>query len=211
MNDTNIIPGIRSAGQFEAVTPFDKVVNPEVYYTTEAIRTIPEMQGLNIDLYTMVLQPAGIPKDDTTAKINEMLTSNAVIVTLTSNGNPPVYVPSSYLSSFPAIDGVVYEHMCIVVDLGAVPPGMSDKITNQLTEIQQYVANNIGVDNKVQVGVIPTKGYVSKQQAENFEKSRLLKIQNGGNLVIENEALKKANQEQAAYILELEAAVKTKK
>ena len=210
MNDTNIIPGIRSAGQFEAVAPFDKIVDPTIYYTTEAIRTIPEMQGLNLDLYTMVLQPAGIPKDDTTKYIEEMLSSDAVIVTLTSNGRPPVYVPSSYLSSFPAVDGVVYEHMCIVVDLGAVPPGLSSKITNQLTEIQQYVANNIGVDNKVQVGVIPTRGYVSKEQADLFENARMLKVNAANNLVFENEASKKRIVELEAYIATLEAAVKAK-
>lgn len=207
---SNIIPAIYSAGQFEATHPFDVVVDSTVYYTTEAIRTVSEMQSANIDIYSKVLQPVGIPKDETTNWINELLKNDAVIITLTSKGNKPVYVPSTYLRSFPAIDGVVYEHMCIVADLGAVPPTLKDKLKQQLDEISKYVESNIGVSATVQIGVIPTKSYVSKEQAENFENSRLLKIKNSDNLVLKNERQEKEIVELKAYITKLENALKAK-
>lgn len=210
MNQTNMIPAPWAAGQFEAVIPFDNIVDTATYYTVEAIRTIPEMQGEKLDIYTKVLQPAGIPKDETTKYIDEMIKAKAVIIALTSSGNAPVYVPSSYLSSFPAVDGVVYEHLCLLVDLGACPPGLADKIQEQMDYIRQYVVTSIGVDATVQTGTIPTKGYVPKEQAELWETTRQLKIADSTTLIIENEKLKKANAEQAAYIAKLEDAVKAK-
>lgn len=210
MNDTNMIPAPWAAGQFEATAPFDLVVDQGTYYTVEAIRTVGEMQGANQDLYTKVLQPAGIPKDETTAFLDELIKAKALIIVLTSTGNAPVYVPSSYLASFPAVDGVVYEHMCLIVDMGAVPPQFADKIQEQMNYIQQYVATGMGVDAAVQVGVIPTKTYVPKEQADLWEHSRQLKIAGSTNLIIENEALKKEKIEREAYIVKLENDLKAK-
>lgn len=210
MNDTNMIPAPWAAGQFEATAPFDKVVDEGVYYTVEAIRTVSEMQGANQDLYAKVLEPAGIPKDETTEFLDTLLKAKAVIIVLTSTGNAPVYVPSTYLASFPSVDGVVYEHMCLVVDLGAVPPQLAEKIQDQLDYIKQYVATGIGVDATVQVGVIPTKTYTPKQQADLWENSRQLKIAGSTNLIIENEALKQDKIEREAYIVKLENDIKAK-
>lgn len=210
MNETNMIPAPWAAGQFEATAPFDLVVDQSVYYTVEAIRTVGEMQGANQDLYAKVLQPAGIPKDETTAFLDELIKAKSLIIVLTSTGNAPVYVPSAYLASFPAVDGVVFEHMCLIVDLGAVPPQMKDKIQEQLVYIQQYVASNIGVDAAVQVGVVPTKSYVPKEQADLWENSRQLKIADSTNLIVENEALKQEKIEREAYIVKLENDLKAK-
>ena len=204
-----MIPAPWASGQFEANAPFDKLVDGGTAYTVEAIRTIPEMQGTDgLDIYTKVLAPAGIPKDDTTVFLEQLIADKAVVIALTSSNASPVYVPSTYLASFPAVDGVIYEHLCLMVDLGAVPPGMIDRLSEALDQIRQYIASKIGIDATVQFGVIPTKSYVSKQQAENFETSRQLKIANSTNIVIENERLTQENIELKAYIAKLEDALK---
>lgn len=206
----NMIPGIYAAGQFEANTPFDKVLDEKGYYSVEAVRTIAEMQGRKIDLYTLVLAPAGIPKDQTVTFIDELIKNKAVIVTLTRNGSEPIYIPSTYLKSFPQIDGVVYEHLCLVLDLGAVPPDFKDKIGQHLVELREYVSKNIGVDNTVQVGTIPQKAYVSKEQAKQWEVSRQLKIKDVNSTTVQLETANKEISELKAYITKLEAALKTK-
>jgi len=210
MNQTNMIPGIYAAGQFEAVIPFDQIVDAERYYTVEAIRTVAEMQSRNLDIYSLVLQPAGIPKDETTKYIDEFLTNKAVIIVLTLPGDTPVYIPSTYLSSFPAIDGVVLEHLCILADCGAVTPTIKTLLDETLNEVSQVIEKSLGVKNTVRFGVIPTKSYLSKTQADAWEQSRQLAINGTTNTIIENQQLKDENAELKAYITKLETAVKAK-
>lgn len=214
----NNIPSINAGGKYTASAPFDKVVNPSVFYVAEAIRTIPEMLALKLDLFNLIYVPMGYSKekpDDVTyvnGEIEQGTAQGAVVVTLTSRGKPPVYVLSTYILSFPVADGVIYERLGMVVDLGPCPPSMKDRVNNGLAHMEAYVKACFGIENpNATLGSVPIRGYVSKETAAAWEKSRLLAITDEPSDVIIIENLKKQVAEQQAYILELEAAVKAKK
>lgn len=208
---SNLIPSIRAAGSFEAKNPFNTVVDPSVYYTVEAIRTIPEMQALKLDIYKLVFKPVGVAEADYTTVVNNAINANAVVISLTSRNNDPVYVISTYLESFPLVDGVTYERMCIVADLGACPPALSEKINSALDHIKEYIKSSIGISSPtVTLGTIPTKGYVSKEQSEAWELARENQITSDPSDVVKLELANSEITKLQAYITQLETALKAK-
>lgn len=172
VQNTNLIPNINSAGMFIANAPFDTVVDTSLFYAVYGIRTIDEMQSSKLDLYTLIFEPAGITRDDCVDVLADCKKLGGVVITLSSRGVPNVYLLSTFLNKYPSSDGVCYEHLCLIADLGAVPPSLKGKINTTIDHIQNYIAANVGVDNVVRLGVIPTRGYVTKDQANVFENTR---------------------------------------
>lgn len=204
-----MIPSLRASGKFIALAPFDKVVDPDVFYTVEAIRTIPEMQALKLDLFKLVWEPVGSTEPDYQTSVQTAISQNAAIISLTSRGRGPVYLPSTFIKSFPLVDGVVYDHLALIVDLGACPPSMKGKVQNAIDHINNYVKMSFGIkDPTTTIGVVPTRGYVSKETANAWEKSRLLQIQEEPSDAVRLNTLQVENSQLKIYIQELEALVK---
>lgn len=208
---SNITPAVWASGQFKARSPFNVIVDPDTQFTIEAVRTVSEMQQEKIDIYDKLLKPVGISKDETTTWLEELLKAKACIIALTQRSGVNVYVPSTYLETYPMIDGVVFERLCIVVDCGSCSPGTKDRLDSTLEAITYIVQKNLGIENPViQYGTVPQKSYVTKTQAEAWEESRLLRIDAMANPTIENESLKKQNAELLEYVTYLETQVKEK-
>lgn len=201
----NLIPEMRAAGKFEAIAPFDKVVNPNVFYTAEALRTIPEMQALKLNLYALLFAPVGVKEEDYNAILERANASKAVVVVLTSRLNQPVYVLSTFFKSFPLVDGVAYERMCLITDLGPLPPEMKETVEQARVDFRTYVLNKLGIDSEVVLGAIPTIGYVSAADAAIFEQTRKNKITDGDNDIAKIKDLQDKLIQRDAYIAELEA------
>lgn len=196
------------AGSFEAEPPFNNVVQSDVYYTVEAIRTIPEMQSDSVDIYKEVFKPIGVVEADATTIIERGIENKALIVKLTSKGNPPVYVVSTYLKGLPIIDGVVLEHLCIITDCGSVSPDMKDKMMNALAHFDNYMKDSFGMTAKSTIGYIPSRSYITKEQAELNETARQNAITDEPSDIVKYETLVIKSQAQEAYIKELEDALK---
>lgn len=207
----NNIPSIRAAGKYVVSGPYDKVVDPSVFYTAEAIRTLPEMQALKLNLFELVFQPVGYDQAGADAEISKAIADGAVVVALTSRGRAPVYVLSTYIVSFPVANGVIYERLGVTVDLGPCPPSMKDRINTLVEHINEYVKGAFGIENpNATIGTVPIRGYVSKDTAEAWEKSRQLRITQEPSDTVQVEMLKKENAELKIYIASLEEIVKNK-
>lgn len=204
----NIIPSLRSAGKFVAEAPFNQVVDETRFYTVEAIRTIPEMQALKLDLFKLVFQPVGYSQEDYQIQLQNAIDNKAAVISLTSRGKGPVYILSTFLKSFPVIDGVVYEHVALITSLGACPPSMKEKINNAIEHFNNYIKGSFGIDNPTTtIGTIPTRGYVSREDAVAWENSRQLAINEEPSDAVKVAQLEKENIELKAYIAELEATI----
>lgn len=208
---TNMTPWIYAEGLFTAKSPFNTVVDPTVAYKVEAVRTINEIQLAGRDVYELALKPVGISKDNATDYIDAMIHDNACIVTLTRRQGPTVYVPTTYLTSYPMVDGVVFERLCLIVDCGSCSPDTKNRLDDTLQGVRLVVQKNLGISSpQIQVGTLPERSYVSKTQAEAWENSRLLQIDSLSNPVIENDLLRQQISEYQTYIATLEDAIKKK-
>ena len=204
-DEYNNIPAVFAAGSFEAIAPFDTVVKPNVYYTVEAVRTIKEMQALKLNMYDLIFKPVGVKEEDYQTILNRAISINAVVVCLTAHNKDRVYVLSDYLKSFPLVDGVSYERMCLIVDLGACPPSLKDELSSTQNYIQQYVKATMGIDSTVNLGTVPTVGYVSYEQYQTNETTRKNAITNTSNYVADNNAYKQQIIDKDNYIAYLES------
>lgn len=201
----NVIPGMRAGGKFEASAPFDRVVNPNVFYTVEAQRTIPEMQGLNINIYQRVFMPLGILEADYQTYITAAIAAGAVVISLIPRTGAPVYVLSTYLTAFPLVDGWSYERMCLVADMGALPPDLKPAFDQAKEHFQQYILAHYGIESRIQIGTIPVVGYLSQFEHDTMETTRKNRITDSTNDIATIRALEAQIVTKDAYIRDLEA------
>lgn len=167
---------MQAAGSFEAAPPFDRVVDPETFYSVEAVRSIPEMQGLNINIFARVFQPVGITEEMYGDMVSKAVADRAFVISLIPRKGKAVYVLSTYLKSFPLIDGFSYERMVLVGDLGVLPIDLKDSIPLAMDHFKEWILANFGIKADVKLGTIPTIGYVSQFEHDTMENTRKNRI-----------------------------------
>jgi hypothetical protein len=134
-----ILPQIGSTGVFRVRHPFDTIVNPTGVYECSGIRLISELLSYTDSVVDKYYYTYGLTKDDY-ERDRDAVES---IVTL-KNGNDYIYIPSSYIISFPDVTGIPYHVITLAVTLGAIPVGadlstITDKISNLLTDTNGVV------------------------------------------------------------------------
>lgn len=206
--NTNIIPQLYAKGSFEALPPFDSVVSPSAFYTVEDTVTPVQLQARKEDLYKLIWQPAGATDAEYQQQLATLINLNGAIIVLSSKNSPDVYLPSTHVKSFPLVDGVIYEHLCIITDCGAVPPSFKDVLNSAIDHFNNYMRDNLGLeDPRTVLGTIATRGYISKEQAAAWENTRQGKIKENPSDLIRLNAANSTIAQMTAYIAELEAAL----
>lgn len=204
MADNPIIPSLKVVGRFEAAAPFDRVINPMSSYTVEAIRTVGEMQGLNINIYQRVFAPLGIDQAAYLTMLEQIVAAGGVVITLIPRKGAPVYVVSTYLKSFPLTDGFLYERMVVVSDLGALSSDMKPALEEAITHFHDWVLEHYGIQSAVKIGTVPVIGYVSQFEHETLETARKNRITDNQSDLAKSLSMEKTIASQQAYIKELE-------
>lgn len=204
----NIVVAPGTQGMFEAEAPFDKVIDPTVYYTVQSVRSPAEMLANKLDLFKLIWSPAGATELDYQQQLAALTSVNGMFMVLSAKNKPLVYLPSNAVRSYPLVDGVLYEHLCIILDCGAVPGTFKDVMNSGLDHCVNYLKDHYGMENpKATIGTIQTRAYVPKEQAEAWENSRQQRIKaNPSDLVRANKAEALVLSQQA-YIEELQEAL----
>lgn len=205
MAENAIIPALWATGQFELLPPFDRVVNPASTYTVEAIRTVSEMQGLNINIYQRVFVPLGVDEATYLTMLNSIAQAGGSIITLIPRKGAPVYVASTHLKSFPLVDGFLYERMVLMCDLGALSQDMKPALEEAITHFQDWILEHYGIRGVVKIGTVPVIGYVSQFDHETLETARKNRIIDNNSDLAKILSLEKQLADAQAYIRELES------
>lgn len=203
----NLLPNVYASGSYTCEAPFNNICDPEIYFTAEAVRTVSEMRAMNLNLQKLIFDPVSISEAEGNALLTECEKKNGAVITLTSRKKVKIYILSTKLLSFPQVDGVRYERLALIVDLGSCPPSLKDALDLAKVDISDYVETVVGVNNQVRVGISPTVGYVSGDQAKVFETTRRNKIKDVKNSVTELAEAKATIASQQAYIAELEDVI----
>jgi len=161
-------PGLR--GRYVTKTPF--TVDATQVFTCHAIRSFKDIYERGIDVFTTFYKPVNL----TDVEFQQDRSENAHIITLISEDNQVVYVPDTYILSYPDLNAVTYQRVVLAVDLGALPDYVD--LSGIDTSIREIVDNSIGCTSEVKVGIAPTTGIVGVNDHETKEAARLNRITN---------------------------------
>lgn len=163
-------PPIGTRGRYELRTPF--VARPDRVYTCTAIRKFVDLETQGVNVYAQYYQPHGLTESDFSADRR----NNEVILTLTSDTDAPIYVPSSYLLSYPDQSGRTYHHVVLSASMGPLPDYID--LTHVRTEVAKVISDVIGHVPEVHVGIAPLTEDVIPEDHEVLEAGRIAAISN---------------------------------
>ena len=152
-------PSMHTAGKFVLKKPF--VAKEEVRYSVTAIREFSDLYIRGIDVYERYYKSVGLI-DNTT--VNGQVFDFTVeaklrpaIVTLEGSDDTVIYVPSTYIESYPVQGDVVYSRLILSADLGALPDDVG--LDSILQDVQDLIQATFGVKPDVRI----SRGYTDKQ------------------------------------------------
>lgn len=160
----NLIPPLYCRGIYTLRPPWTS--DTTRVYECIAIRKYSDLAARNRDVYTEFYLPLGVPHSD----YESDLAMGAAIITLANEYSAPIYVPSTYIASYPNMDAVRYSHTVMSISLGAIYDGISLDFLKQ--QLAQDCTSIIGITPTVLVNSAPLKTTVSPTQHQDIEAAR---------------------------------------
>lgn len=165
-----VTPPIYAEGIFTCYPPFDSQVDINTVYTVEAIRSFPEMERRDRDVFAEVYTPAGLSE----AIYSEDSDANAAIITLKSTDGDLLFIPNTYIESYPGMAGLDYARNVIVLDVGIIPATIDLSLLEK--DVQDVIVKNVGAAVNVVVDKMRYEGNVTHEEHVKLETARRLAI-----------------------------------
>lgn len=166
----NVIPPNGTKGRWEVKAPW--TVRPGTLYTLGAVRFFVDIENNGVNVFETYYGPMGLSREE----FNADKRAGVSMLTLLSDTESPIYIPSSYVTAYPSLDSVAYHHVVLSASCGALP------VTTNLEFLQTQVANvisdTIGVTPEINIGVVPLLSVVTPIQHETNEAKREAAIGN---------------------------------
>lgn len=165
-----LIPPPGTRGLYSLKAPFK--TEPAVLYTCAAIRGFNDLQNHGEDVFKLYYEPLNL----TEANFATDRANGEYMITLTSDAYAPLYVPSSFILSFPDLSSQPYKWVVLSASLGMLPDALD--LTFAKDQMAAALSNVIGATVTVQVGSAPYAGVVTPEQHQVLEAARQAKINN---------------------------------
>lgn len=163
-----IVPPLNSAGVFTVTAPF--TLESGKTYTAIALREFKDLLNLQIDVYGRYYSPLGLSQ----AVYEQDYQANAVLVTLFSDDAPTVYIPSTYIASYPDLSATTFRHRILSLSLGAVPDSLPlDDFVAKMTALASDV---VGIEPTVLQHTTSLSSVITREAANAFEAARQARI-----------------------------------
>lgn len=127
-----VTPPLGAYGKYTVRSPW--VISNTMSYRCISQRRVEEFVQTGKDLFKTIYEPLGLSEDVCKAD----LALGVVIIGLLSTNGDRLFIPDTYISSYPDQSGVVYDYTVLSVDLGPQPNTMD---LSTLTEELKLVAN----------------------------------------------------------------------
>lgn len=180
-----VTPPLGTKGRYTLVEPFTAL--PTTLYNCEAARTFHECQVAGDDVLTDVYLSNNLTKAD----YDRDLKLGAQLITLLSDDSEAIYVPDTYIESYPNFDAVPYSHTVLSIDLGALPNYVN--LANLQLEVSALTSDVVGKESKVTVHRGASTGLVTPVQHETAEVARTAAIKRRTTYRAENIRLTREN------------------
>lgn len=167
-------PPLLTKGRYTVTAPY--TTNPTAIYTCVAIRSFADIYQLGFDVYKTYYESMGLTNGavvgSTTFNFDAERARQPNIITLRSEDGTYLYVPDTYITSFPDMGEFLYNHMVLSVSLGALPDYLD--LSALKAAVQGLVAQHFGVATAVvSEHRSPSTTNPTRTQHESLEAARL--------------------------------------
>ena len=162
-NGVRITPTINTVGVFKVEKPF--FVESKRVYEVVAIREFDDIWLQGGDVYEEYYKPNGLSEEIYERDVK----LGATIVTLKSKvGN--VYIPDTFIESFPKLGYLNYKHVILSVDIGAVSDDIN--LDALISDLKELASKHVGVTATVKKHTAPTTNALTRDEVKSLEKQR---------------------------------------
>lgn len=190
-----LTPPLGAFGKFVLKTPWS--TNSNISYRCVSLRRVEEIVKSGKDVYSTFYQPVGLSQDVANVDIAE----NVVFVGLLGSDGSRIYVPDTYIESYPDQSAVTYDYTILSVDLGPQPSDID--LAALMDEIKTIAANFTGLkydDIIVGIGTAASTTVMTTEQHVAAQDARKLAIQYTETSTQKIARLEEANTEQNTLI-----------
>lgn len=166
----SLTPPIGASGIYTLASPYSTLYKTGVTYTCKAVRRLSEVIKNGTEPYSAYY--ATVSLDETT--YNTDVANDECIVTLVSTGGDWLYVPTSYISSYPNANGIAYHSIVLAAHIGAIPTYMD--LTSLKTKFSNLIRDNIGITPDIQEVVVSKEKMLSIADHNTVEAARVANI-----------------------------------
>lgn len=126
-------PGIK--GAFLLRYPF--TTQPDIEYTVTALRSFAEIRARDLDPLKLVYTPVNLDAGAMASDVAE----GAYIVVLSTKQGELIYVPDTYIESYPFMGSIPYSYLIVSYSLGMIPDNMDVELLKQVgaSAISDYI------------------------------------------------------------------------
>lgn len=182
MAKSKITPPTGAKGLFQLAAPW--VADSTISYTVGSQRTFAELIKRDVDPVALVYTPMGLGR----SVYEEDAALGAIIITLLSDSADPIYVPDTYILSYPDMAVVPYSWLVASVSLGMLPD--SEDMTLLQQAIATSVSDYIGVQPTVTINRAATQDAISQTEHVKSVAAREAAIKNRVTVYQENRTLR---------------------
>lgn len=156
-------PPIGTTGLYVLRSPW--IASAAKTYTCHAIRSFKDLYDADINIYNSYYAPMGLNE----SAYESDRDNNANIITLMAD-EETIYVPDTYIDSYPDMSIVPYQHVVLSIDMGMLPDYVD--LTLCKGALANTCVNYIGITPTIEEHIAPTTGIVTPDEHNLLEASR---------------------------------------
>lgn len=202
MTTNTLLPKVGMSGLFNAIAPYDKLINPMLEYRCVSVTNINALIAAGQDPLTDVY----LFSEDSEDNYNEDVSVGRALVTLQAGAGELVVVPSHKLVGLPVTDGVRYVNTYLGISLSAIAE--STDLNTLSAELTQLVYEHLGVRPEIQAAVIGAPVIVSHEDHKRILQARTITTQSELSLRAKCEVLENTNTKLKQQLELLETYIK---
>ena len=197
----NIIPTVGSAGVYKFATPFDTLAAVGEIYSCQSIRKLSEIFANNEDPKSDIYDKYGL--DEATFLLHKQV--DIEIAALRSEKGHWLYVPVSFIQSYPDPNGIEYRGVALSILLPAIPVAQDlEYVTDTL---KQATTSMLGMNCTIKKAFTTRPLAVGSDKHKSLMIERKLRIAGNTNYFGMYTAMKVERDALAVKVAELESYI----
>jgi hypothetical protein len=184
-----VVPEVGSKGTYTFKPPYDSLTNNQTELECMGVRKITNALAMGENVFAKYYKPYKLTQVD----YENDLRGDVTLVDLQSALGSWVYVPNSYIASYPDPSGIRYRVIALAVDLGALPDTLP--LEPLMDDLKAMIHQRLGVMPTIQPVAVSQPAMVSYADHKQLETARVSRVTVENSLQLKYNTLLAGNEE----------------